>query len=288
MKLQSHYRDHQHLRKSFTQLAYETFGIQIEDWYNHGYWEEHYIPYSFVQGNEVIANVSVNLVDVVIEGVDKKAVQLGTVMTKPAFRHQGLSKVLLETIWQEYKDEVDFFYLFANRTVTDFYPKFGFNRVDEHLFTKQRQPSLNHNTAHPLRQLSVTNPTDLQLIERLVLNRRPLSPHFSSLLPNMTMFYCLNVFPERIYYLEQSSALIIYGEEGDTLHLYDVIGCDEHIHTLIPSNAKQLVLHFTPKHTEGFTTTKIDTLDDVLFVRECHEQKLVLPALFKHSLTSQA
>jgi len=77
------YRDDDALRKSFSQLAKKTFGIDFERWYDCRGWNSHYIPYSYRWGNEIMANVSVNTMELVINGKKHRAIQIGTVMTDP-------------------------------------------------------------------------------------------------------------------------------------------------------------------------------------------------------------
>ncbi len=83
-----HYKNNDRLRTSFFKLAADTFDIDFERWYQQGGWSEHYIPFSFVDGNEIVANASVNTVELVISGQRKKAIQIGTVMTHPDYRGQ--------------------------------------------------------------------------------------------------------------------------------------------------------------------------------------------------------
>ena len=59
----SGYRKNDALRTSFNKLAEKTFGLSFEGWYRSGYWNDKYIPYSIVTDGNVIANVSVNLID---------------------------------------------------------------------------------------------------------------------------------------------------------------------------------------------------------------------------------
>lgn len=66
------YKNNEVLRKSFFELAVNTFEINFEDWYQQGYWGERYIPYSYVDGDQVIANVSVNILELIIHGEKKK------------------------------------------------------------------------------------------------------------------------------------------------------------------------------------------------------------------------
>lgn len=56
------------LRRSFNNLAEETFGLNFENWYKSGYWGKQYIPYSVVSGGEIVSNVSVNRIDCALHG----------------------------------------------------------------------------------------------------------------------------------------------------------------------------------------------------------------------------
>jgi len=124
------------LRVSFNHLTQVSFGFSLEDWYLSGNWNDQHIPYSLTHGGEVVSNVSISIISFEIAGAEKKGVQIGTVMTAENYRNRGLNKYLLRRVLQEWKDQSDFIYLFANDTVLDFYPKFGFERVQEFLHTK--------------------------------------------------------------------------------------------------------------------------------------------------------
>ena len=69
------YQEHEGLRKSFNDLASNVFGISFEAWYQKGYWTPKYIPFSYIDGEKVVANVSVNQIDLVINGENKRGLQ---------------------------------------------------------------------------------------------------------------------------------------------------------------------------------------------------------------------
>ena len=54
-------------------------------------------------------------------------IQIGAVGTLPEYRNKGLSKYLMDLVLDKYQDSTDISFLFANETVTEFYPKFGFD-----------------------------------------------------------------------------------------------------------------------------------------------------------------
>ena len=119
------YRDDASLRHSFDALAKETFGISFENWYQDGFWTDAYDPHSIVENGQILANVSVNQIDIPVNGKVKHFLQLGTVMTRKDRRNQGLARKLMEYVLATYRDTCDGFFLFANSSVLDFYPKLG-------------------------------------------------------------------------------------------------------------------------------------------------------------------
>jgi predicted N-acetyltransferase YhbS len=279
------YKDQSTLRNSFNALAKATFGIQFEEWYERGYWNERYIPYSFVADNQVIANVSVNILSLVIQGQTKKAIQIGTVMTDEQYRNKGLSKALLQKVFDEYDNQVDVFYLFANHTVLDFYPKFGFSRKKEHLFSKKLSKATNKGSLLKKLHLEI----DMELVEDYIKNRKSLSQTFSSLhTEGINFFHCLHVFPNDLYLDETNKSILIYQIIDNNVHVFDMISkkvqpSDIPIQAL-SGLGENVYLHFTPDQPEDYDVHLVDSSDDVLFVKSSEE----FPIYFKHPITSQA
>ncbi|MFH5837361.1 GNAT family N-acetyltransferase [Proteiniclasticum sp. C24MP] len=104
-QLVMNYKENEVLRRSFSALAMETFGINFEKWYAAGGWNGHYVPCSFRHEDRIIANVSVNTMKLLVEGEIENAIQIGTVMTEPSFRGQGLAGRLMERVLEEYEEK---------------------------------------------------------------------------------------------------------------------------------------------------------------------------------------
>ena len=81
-------------RQGYDRLAEETFGLSFSGWYESGHFDGSHIPYTLFDGDKAVANISVNLMDVCFGGQIKKYIQLGTVMTDPDYRDQGLQKII--------------------------------------------------------------------------------------------------------------------------------------------------------------------------------------------------
>ncbi|MFB5087526.1 GNAT family N-acetyltransferase [Psychrobacillus sp. PGGUH221] len=284
------YKNNKKLRESFNDLASSIFGIHFESWFEHGYWSHKYIPYSFTNENKVIANASVNLIDVVIDNEIKKAVQIGTVMTDPTYRKQGLARKLMEIILEDYKD-VDFFYLFANSNVLDFYPKFGFDVYEETQYSMKFNGSSNYNNG--LKKLSGHDKEDLTFIFDHSSKGKFVSDFFATRNTNeLLMFYCMYVFPENIFYIPQEDVIVLCNNEGNTLHIFDVL-CEHSYNItelakyLANEDTSDILLHFTPIGDTTMFTTKPFKDSETLFVKYNHPHTR-LPKHFKHPITSQA
>ncbi|RNB80210.1 GNAT family N-acetyltransferase [Brevibacillus fluminis] len=117
---------------------------------------------------------------VIVNGKEYQALQLGTVMTHPAYRHQGLAAKLINYILNKYGNEYDFTYLFANDKVLNFYPKFGFERVQESSFKVKASDLKKQVTPKStLRKLDVNIQANLEGIVHHLISDETKMIHFS-------------------------------------------------------------------------------------------------------------
>ncbi|OAB44451.1 GNAT family N-acetyltransferase [Paenibacillus glacialis] len=270
--LVSDYKDNKAYRDSLNLLTTLVFDFYFEDWYQKGFWDDRYICYSLLRDNVVIANVSVSKMDVVINGLNKKAIQIGTVMTHPDFRGKGLSRALMNHVLDIYEQDCDIFFLFANSTAIDYYPKFGFESFGESQFILKFSPTPKEDST--LRKLNGSNEEDLALIKRMVMSRRPISEQFGvSNNQGIFMFHAIKVIPESIYYSQEDDAIIVYQHDGHTLHLYDVVSQgDVNVNSLLNritnEQTENIHFHFTPdQFTENAQDEPMDNNDDMLFIK---------------------
>jgi GNAT superfamily N-acetyltransferase len=289
MKLISNYRDQEILRNSFIQLSADIFGLNFKSWHKKGYWNDRYIPYSYADGDKIVANASVNQLDFVIEGKMYKAMQIGTVMTHPDYRKKGLAANLMNHIIEEYEGKYDFMYLFANDSVLDFYPKFGFRTTEETQYTLK--DTFVRKQA-PLRKLDISIPGDLELIDKIVYERVPVSNTFSTVNSgSITMYHILNVFTGDLYFLEEQDIIIIYSKTNGTIHLFDVISkasvdIEQILGAISDSEIEEFVFHFTPDQAGLEYERSLYQRDGALFVKSHAE--LPFPLKVKHPITSEA
>ncbi|WHX50075.1 hypothetical protein QNH46_05255 [Paenibacillus woosongensis] len=147
----------------------------------------------------------------------------------PLIYRQSLLRIKGENankVLEEYENKYDFMYLFANNTVLDFYPKFGFKAVEEHLFSMDFTPSQFEHTG--IRKLNVSQADDFRFIYKFASERMPVSQRFGTdYTQGILMYYCLNVFCNDIYYLEKENAIAIYKKENNHMDIFDIINIKE-------------------------------------------------------------
>ena len=60
MELIYGYMRNNDLRHKLNDLTKKTFVFDFENWFKEGYFEDEYIPYSFMKSGKIISNVSAN------------------------------------------------------------------------------------------------------------------------------------------------------------------------------------------------------------------------------------
>ncbi|MCM2677459.1 GNAT family N-acetyltransferase [Alkalicoccobacillus plakortidis] len=289
LNLVTGYRKDEKLRNSFNHLAQTTFQIDFSKWFNKGYWNDKYVPYSFANNDgDIIANASIFKMNIVIDNVSHNAIQIGTVMTDARYSNKGLAKILMNKIIDSQKDDCDFFYLFANESVLEFYPKFGFSRVDESEYSLVvTNSSLKGATKNNVRKLSVD--TDIRLLEAITKNRYPNKSKINVINnEELLMFYFLVIFPESIYYISELESVVIMEHEEHTLHIFDIISTKELdisavLDNVINEKIEQVIFHFEPDNIKGLQVKKVQSDDDALFYLS---DSPLLDGHFKFPITS--
>ncbi len=309
------YRENDSLRKSFNELAEKTFGINFENWYQIGYWREKYIPYSAVLDGRVIANVSVNIMDMMYEGKMQHLIQLGTVMTDEAFRNQGLIRRIMEEVEKDYADQADGMYLYANDCVVEFYPKFGFKKSAEYQYTKH----VNTKDEATICQIPMTGKEQLEQLEKAMKNSFCQGVFDMAKNLELYMFYITGFMQENVYFAKlpagggqnsrdcentamlQNSLKVSEGKEEllqdvwviaeveeDELLLHAVfaeqkVNLDDVIRSF-GKDIKRVVFGFTPVEKDSCECQKIREEDTTFFVKgrffeKFDEKQLMFPVL---------
>lgn len=264
-KLVKQIKDKAILRQSFIDLAVKVFDLSFADWYKDGFWTDRYIPYVLADNDKVIANASVNIVDTVWQGGPRRYIQIGTVMTDPKYRGQGLSRYLIKEILADWEDKCDCIYLFANNTVLDFYPKFGFTKAKEFQYTSRLI-----GLGSLFRKLDMDKKEDSEILKQCYQKSNPFSAFPMKDNYGLLMFYCGGPMKDCVYYSKEKGVVCIAIEKEDTLFCYEIFGGDtcsmeEILSGVISPGTEKIVLGFTPKETKGTTCLQLDS-EDTLFI----------------------
>ncbi len=254
----SGYQSNDALRQSFNQLAEKTFGLSFEAWYQNGFWNDKYIPYSIVSNGKIIANVSVNLINCRVKGQERRYIQLGTVMTDEAFRRQGLSRMLMERILSDYAS-CDGIFLYANDTVAEFYPKFSFQKAEEYRFR-----TVSHIESLPcVKQVPMNNAEDFDAFLAFRRSHASRSPVLTDT-DDLLMFYLTQFMQECVYQVNNRDCYIIAEQDGNTLTVFDILSNEP----VDPSAVGQLFGHTVEEVCFAFIPENASALEKYVYQEE--------------------
>lgn len=284
MEMIKNYMDISEKRHLLNDMTTEIFGFTFEDWYVSGFYEGEYIPYSFIENGVIVANASANIMKMMQNGKEKFYIQIGTVMTRPQYRKQGLARKLIGEIMSDYNDRVDGFYLYANLNALDFYSKIGFQRLDQWRYCAE----INH---EPLLENCFMKAGEKELpAYKMALRNSAINHRLDQMnRTSLQLFYTGKM--ENVYCNENKDSFIVASLEDETLYLDSVIAEIEmpvmEVIKKIPLKFNKVVLGFTPKieDTEFFQAQKYDGQDDYRFyylgesLLEIEKEKLYFPVM---------
>lgn len=217
MKIIKNYHKDISLRQSMSKLSLETFGLDFEPFYSHGYWGKEYINVSMLDHNEIVSNISCYELEIEKDNKRYSAVQFGAVMTKENLRGKGLAGQLMKAALDLYKDK-DVVFLFADEEAINFYSKFTFKGVKHH---KYKQTNFNGLTGSKGRKLDFDK--DRELIEDFVWSRSKNSKNdYVYGDERLKMFYLLYMYKDHIYLHDKG--LLIAQKIDHVLWIHDYYG----------------------------------------------------------------
>lgn len=286
----TNYKNDERLRNDLHILTRKIWGFDFEKWYKSGYWGGNCLLYSLSDGHKIVSHITVTVIDFIVLGKKKKFLQLGTVTTDEEYRKQGLNKFLLEKVLHEWKDKCNLIYLFANDSVLNYYPLFGFVPVNEYIATKKIESTKN---AYNVRKLDINNQFDHELLYKKAKNA--ISLFNISMVDNagQIMLYCNYFekfsFKEKLYYIESLDTIIVAEYIGSDLILYDILSTQEVeieaiINAMSTEQTQNVVMYFMPKNNKDYEIKLLKEEDITLFVmgnekKSFEEEKLIFPIL---------
>ena len=276
----THYEIDAKKRAAFNWLSQMVFGIQFEEWYQKGGWTESFRPYTLFDKENAVANVSVCPFELLLDGKPRRYLGLYTVMVHPDWRGLGLSRFLMETILRDWEDQYDQVFLFANDSVLDFYPRFGFEQVQEQAFSRilPTQPG------RLIRKLNMACPADRMLLQKQIAAATPLARVSIRNLWGMALFQAL--YGLEFYVCREPDAVLCIEREKGRITLHDCFCAHplplNELARMIPAeNGDLLTLGFTPLRSSGWTAAPVQRKDSTTFLLTGRENPfLQQPMLF--------
>ena len=260
------YRDDPQLRGSFNRLAKATFDLDFEPWYQMGFWTDDYNPYSVLLDGEIVANVSVNRTDMIIAGERRRLYQLGTVMRAEAYRNRGYIRAIMAQIDKDTAD-ADGVYLFGGDNVLEFYPKFGFVRGTEHLYTK----TVEQEGECMMERVRMDGPAGWIRLRVAMENSRFETACTMADNPGLIFFYAAQFMQDCVYYDRQLDAWAIAEIEDGEMLLHNVFAPAgvtlEDVIASFGREVRQVTLGFAPGDPAGFDCMPFHEQDCTFFVR---------------------
>lgn len=283
-ELLSGYQKTDRLRHAFNDLCKKVFELSFENWYQYGYWNDKYIPYTLFDENKAIANVSVNIMDLYILGEQKKFAQIGAVMTDEKHRHKNLCRFLTEKVMSDFQN-FDLIYLFANESAVNLYPKFGFEKKLEYEYVRSPLKSVERVV---FEKLDMSLQKNRDMLYQYAKNSRPFGKLMMHENADLVMFYCTSFFKDYVYYIPSLDVIVVSKMDNKKLEISDVFGkndieLEKVINVFESKQFDEVVLGFTPQDITPYKSKQIIG-KDTLFVEQdkvnfFDENKMMFPVL---------
>lgn len=250
-------------KSKLNELIKNTFGFSFAKFHDLGVWGKDYECYSLIENDTMVANISVFHHKLLVDKQIVDCLQLGAVATKQEYRRRGLSRRLMDEIFDRFPSTPAF--LFAGHDVAQFYPKFGFRPLPDN------QPYMVYTINNPgeLRKVHPQEPC----IAGYLGNRR----QYSSLdCVNQSMinwFHLCYNYADHTYHIPELDALVVMVQEDQVLKLVDVVSCEPiHFEELLPylrfEGVEAIEFGFGPERLSVDSNVGTRPIDDsILFVR---------------------
>ena len=76
LELRTHYWDDPAAKAAFKRFILKIHGLDFSEWDSCGYWDHAYTPFSFFDGDTVVASVCIYLLDAVLNGENTRVAQI--------------------------------------------------------------------------------------------------------------------------------------------------------------------------------------------------------------------
>lgn len=249
LSLRTEYWNDPKARGAFREFLVRIHGLDLSEWESRGYWDRTYTPFSFFQGDRIVASVCVYSLAAVIDRKPARLAQISGVGTLPEWRRQGLNRRLTEAGLAWAREGHEGVFLFSNVEAIPFYKACGFQPVDE--YVEYMEARTVPGRAGAVR-LDPGDQADLDRIYHYARRRVPVSNRFGMLNARLLMFHSLYTLRDHAYEIPDLECLVFLQRKGSCLKIFDIVGervpCLEKLYPYIADeNDRTIEFHF---HTD--------------------------------------
>jgi len=217
-------------------------GRTFSPWGARGGWVDGYDVFAMVFDDQIVGTVGWQSMRYVINGKERSGYQLGAVATRADHRNRGLARLLMNKVLGELDAPDQPVILFANSSVLDFYPRFGFRRLAQSSF-------IGHIDVHPTGtlapRLDLAKSTERAWLADHCARASAVGLGFTARDYYPTILFHLTRQPRIAFRLDPFGAVMIVQQHGDRLLIEDLLAtrpfslkdalpyvCSQPVHTL--------------------------------------------------------
>jgi predicted N-acetyltransferase YhbS len=239
-------------------------------WRDRGGWTQHYEVFALIDDGKIVSTIGRSRMQLVIHGETQTGYQLGAVATHAEHRGRGHARQLMGWVIDELDTPDQPMILFANNSVLNFYPRFGFRHVPRRRSTAQIviEPS-----GIPAVRCDLSSAAERARLAKLCARAQPIRGPLAAHNYYWILLWNLTCGPAIAFWLSEFDAVIAASIVQDRLIVHDVIAPQPIdlkvvIPTLIAQPIRELEFMFDPD--DWWPTANHAALDDTdarLFVR---------------------
>ncbi len=194
-------------------------GETFRRWAQMGGWNDSYEVFALRNDRQLVSIIGAMEMHFLFGGVEHGGAQLGAVGTLPDFCGKGLSRHLMKRVLAEYSAPEKPVILFANDTVLDFYPRFGFRPVAQKRFMLARslQPAV-----RPIRRLDLAIRADRALLADYCARAASIKDEFAARDYFPIMLWNLIQNPRHVVLTDDLAAVLVVSRVNQWLIVHDV------------------------------------------------------------------
>ena len=189
-------------------------------WGARGGWADGYEVFAMVVDDQIVSTVGCMSMRYVINSEARNGFQLGAVATRPDHRNRGLARLLIKKVLSELDAPDQPVILFANSSVLDFYPRFGFRRLAQTRFVGHihLRPA---GTFAP--SLDLASPIDRAWLADHCARANAIGQGFAARDYYPALLFHLTRRPRLVFRLDSFGAVVIVRQEGERLLIEDLL-----------------------------------------------------------------